>query len=91
VKKPTFSSSPTHPPLSTTPRPPKVFALGFVSVFDQILDNFDASERTQVFDAYIHALGEDPKRYRVRGAGGGHGWALGWDGCREGGWTEGMC
>lgn len=43
----------------------EVFALGFVSVFDQILDNFDASERTQVFDAYIHALGEDPKRYRA--------------------------
>jgi hypothetical protein len=44
----------------------EVYALGFVSVFDQILDSFDAAERAAVFDAYITALGEDPRRYRVR-------------------------
>lgn len=43
----------------------EVFALGFVSVFDQVLDNFDPEERTQVFAAYVSALGEDPKRYRA--------------------------
>lgn len=43
----------------------EVFALGFVSVFDQILDSFDAGERAKVFDAYVTALGEDPRRYRA--------------------------
>jgi hypothetical protein len=42
-----------------------VFALGFVSVFDQILDSFEQGERSKVFEAYISALGEDPARYRV--------------------------
>lgn len=42
-----------------------MFALGFVSVFDQILDSFDQGEKAKVFDAYVQALGEDPKRYRV--------------------------
>ncbi|GBF98120.1 hypothetical protein Rsub_10867 [Raphidocelis subcapitata] len=43
----------------------EVFALGFVSVFDQILDSFDPSDRSKVFDAYIGALGEDPRKYRA--------------------------
>jgi hypothetical protein len=45
-----------------------VYALGFVSVFDQVLDSFDQAERAKVFDAYISALGEDPRQYRVRAA-----------------------
>ncbi|KAI8463231.1 MAG: photosystem II biogenesis protein Psp29 [Monoraphidium minutum] len=43
----------------------EVFALGFVSVFDQILDNFDPEERSKVFGAYIGALEEDPAKYRA--------------------------
>ncbi|KIY99156.1 thylakoid formation protein 1 [Monoraphidium neglectum] len=46
----------------------EVYALGFVSVFDQVLDSFDQAERAKVFDAYISALGEDPRQYRVRAA-----------------------
>jgi hypothetical protein len=41
-----------------------VSALGFVSVFDQILDEYDATERAAIFSAYIRALGEDPEQYR---------------------------
>lgn len=50
-------------------------ALGVVSVYDQIMDSFEEGERSKVFAAYIGALGEDPKKYRVRGwhrAGGRH-------------------
>lgn len=43
----------------------QVYALGFVSVFDQILDGFDSTDKTAIFNAYIEALGEDPKKYRV--------------------------
>lgn len=43
----------------------EVFALGFVSVFDQIMDSFDPAERSKVFEAYIGALGEDPRQYRA--------------------------
>lgn len=41
-----------------------VYALGFVSVFDQILDGFDAEQKDQIFTAYVKALGEDPAQYR---------------------------
>jgi photosystem II biogenesis protein Psp29 len=42
-----------------------IFALGVVSVFDQVLDAFsDDNDRAQVFTAYISALGEDPATYR---------------------------
>lgn len=44
----------------------QVYALGFVSVFDQILDGFDAGEKDKIFTAYVRALGEDPAQYRVR-------------------------
>lgn len=44
---------------------PQVYALGFVSVFDQILDGFDGAEKEKIFKAYINALGEDPAKYRV--------------------------
>jgi hypothetical protein len=43
-----------------------VYALGFVSVFDQILDGFDSGAKDKIFSAYITALGEDPAKYRVR-------------------------
>lgn len=42
-----------------------VYALGFVSVFDQVLDGFDAGERARIFDAYVRALDEDPAKYRA--------------------------
>lgn len=42
-----------------------MYALGFVSVFDQILDGFDSPEKDKIFKAYINALGEDPAKYRV--------------------------
>jgi Thylakoid formation protein len=45
---------------------PQLYALGFVSVFDQILDGHDATERAAIFDAYVRALDEDPACYRVR-------------------------
>jgi len=43
----------------------EVFALGFVSVFDQIMDGFDAKEKDAVWCAYIKALNEDPAKYRA--------------------------
>jgi photosystem II biogenesis protein Psp29 len=42
-----------------------VYALGFVSVFDQILDGFDSADKSAIFSAYIEALGEDPATYRA--------------------------
>jgi len=42
-----------------------VFALGVVSVFDQVLDAFsDDAERAAVLSAYIASLGEDAELYR---------------------------
>jgi photosystem II biogenesis protein Psp29 len=42
-----------------------VFALGVVSVFDQVLDAFsDEGDRAAVFSAYVSSLGEDPAQYR---------------------------
>lgn len=42
----------------------EVFALGFVSVFDQVLDGLDEAQRTDIFNAYIDSLGENPAQYR---------------------------
>lgn len=42
-----------------------VFAMGFVSVFEQIMESVPSTERVKVFDAYINALGEDPAQYRA--------------------------
>ncbi len=39
-------------------------ALGFVSVFDQVLEGLPKSEQEAVFKAYVEALDEDPKRAR---------------------------
>jgi hypothetical protein len=41
----------THPPACQ----PQVYALGFVSVFDQIMDAMPAQERSEVFSAYLKA------------------------------------
>jgi hypothetical protein len=49
------------------PHTAQVYALGFVSVFDQILDGFDVGERDKIFSAYVQSLGEDAAQYRVSG------------------------
>lgn len=42
-----------------------VFALGFVTVFDQLMDGYPSeSDRDAIFKAYIAALNEDPELYR---------------------------
>jgi hypothetical protein len=52
--------------------PLQVYALGFVSVFDQVLDGFDSADKDKIWKAYVQALGEDPAQYRVsRGDGTG--------------------
>lgn len=43
-----------------------MYALGFVSVFDQVLDGYQAGDKDAMFNAYIRALNEDPAKYRVR-------------------------
>lgn len=42
----------------------QVFGLGFVSVFDQILEGVP-TDREAIFSAYIRALDEDPQQYRA--------------------------
>ncbi|CAL2249629.1 unnamed protein product [Prunus armeniaca] len=43
-----------------------VFALGFVTVFDQLMDGYPSDEdREAIFQAYIKALNEDPEQYRI--------------------------
>lgn len=42
----------------------EVFALGFVSVYDQIAEGLPEGLRAPIFEAYIEALEEDPKKYR---------------------------
>ncbi|KAH0455083.1 hypothetical protein IEQ34_017007 [Dendrobium chrysotoxum] len=42
-----------------------VFALGFVTVFEQLMEGYPSSEdRDAIFRAYIEALREDPEQYR---------------------------
>ncbi|XP_058220183.1 protein THYLAKOID FORMATION1, chloroplastic [Rhododendron vialii] len=42
-----------------------VFALGFVTVFDQLMDGYPSDEdREAIFQSYIRALKEDPDIYR---------------------------
>jgi hypothetical protein len=43
----------------------QVFALGIVSVFDQILDEMEADKRDALFKAYIKSFGEEPGEYRA--------------------------
>ncbi|MQJ84082.1 photosystem II biogenesis protein Psp29, partial [Escherichia coli] len=43
-----------------------VFALGFVTVYDQLMEGYPSDEdRDAIFQAYIKALKEDPEQYRV--------------------------
>ncbi|XP_073143423.1 protein THYLAKOID FORMATION1, chloroplastic [Henckelia pumila] len=43
-----------------------VFALGFVTVYDQLMDGYPSDEdRDAIFKAYIEALKEDPAQYRA--------------------------
>ncbi|XP_076910481.1 protein THYLAKOID FORMATION1, chloroplastic-like [Bidens hawaiensis] len=43
-----------------------VFALGFVTVYDQLMEGYPSDEdREAIFQAYIKALNEDPQQYRA--------------------------
>ncbi|XP_042430712.1 protein THYLAKOID FORMATION1, chloroplastic-like [Zingiber officinale] len=43
-----------------------VFALGFVTVYEQLMEGFPSSEdRDAIFQSYIKALKEDPEQYRI--------------------------
>ncbi|OIW05914.1 hypothetical protein TanjilG_07190 [Lupinus angustifolius] len=43
-----------------------VFALGFVTVYDQLMEGYPNDEdRNAIFQAYIKSLNEDPDQYRV--------------------------
>jgi hypothetical protein len=42
-----------------------VFALGFVTVYDQLMEGYSSDEdKDAIFKAYITALNEDPEQYR---------------------------
>lgn len=42
-----------------------VFALGFVTVYDQLMQGYPSDEdREAIFQAYINALNEEPEQYR---------------------------
>ncbi|XP_050205543.1 protein THYLAKOID FORMATION1, chloroplastic [Mercurialis annua] len=43
-----------------------VFALGFVTVYDQLMEGYPSDEdREAIFQAYIKALTEEPEQYRI--------------------------
>lgn len=42
----------------------QVFALGFVSVFDQVLEGLPEGDKGTLFAGYISALDENPEQYR---------------------------
>ncbi|XP_022969187.1 protein THYLAKOID FORMATION1, chloroplastic-like isoform X1 [Cucurbita maxima] len=43
-----------------------VFALGFVTVYDRLMEGYPSDEdRDAIFQAYINALNEDPEQYRI--------------------------
>uniref|UniRef100_A0A1J3J9G0 Protein THYLAKOID FORMATION 1, chloroplastic n=1 Tax=Noccaea caerulescens TaxID=107243 RepID=A0A1J3J9G0_NOCCA len=43
-----------------------VFALGFVTVYDQLMEGYPSDQdRDAIFKAYVEALNEDPKQYRI--------------------------
>lgn len=42
-----------------------VFALGFVTVYEQLMEGYPSNEeKEQIFRSYITALNEDPEQYR---------------------------
>lgn len=43
-----------------------ILTLGFVTVYDQLMEGYPSDEdRDAIFKAYIEALNEDPKQYRL--------------------------
>jgi Thylakoid formation protein len=46
------------------PRLVQVFALGFVSVVDQVLDGLPEEEKQTIINVYVEALNESPEQYR---------------------------
>ena len=42
----------------------QVFGLGFVSVFDQVLEGLPEGDKAALFSAYIGSLGENGDQYR---------------------------
>ncbi len=44
--------------------PVQIYALGFVSVFDQVLETLPEDARKGIFNAYVTALNEKPEQYR---------------------------
>ncbi|KAL2624346.1 hypothetical protein R1flu_008591 [Riccia fluitans] len=51
---------------NTTYQYDAVFALGFVTVYDQLMDGYPSAEdRDAIFKAYVAALKEDPEQYRA--------------------------
>jgi hypothetical protein len=42
----------------------QVFGLGFVSVFDQVLEGLPPGDKGPLFDAYLSALDETPQQFR---------------------------
>ncbi|KAI3694024.1 hypothetical protein L1987_76982 [Smallanthus sonchifolius] len=43
-----------------------VFALGFVTVYDQLMEGYPSDDdREAIFQAYVKALNEDPQQYRA--------------------------
>ncbi|KAF3320945.1 protein THYLAKOID FORMATION1 [Carex littledalei] len=43
-----------------------VFALGFVTVYEQLMEGYPSNEdKEQIFRSYINALNEDPEQYRA--------------------------
>jgi len=42
----------------------EVFALGVVSMFEQVLESLPSEERSEIFNAYVRSIGEDPDAYR---------------------------
>ena len=45
-----------------------MFALGFVSVFDQITEGLPGDGPADIFNSYMAALQEDPEQYRKYGS-----------------------
>lgn len=43
-----------------------VFALGFVTVYDQLMEGYPSDDdKEAIFQAYVNALNEDPQQYRA--------------------------
>lgn len=63
-QSPTCAPPPSPLPPSTAARAAQIFALGFVSVFEQVLESLPDAERAAIFSAYVKSLGEEPEQYK---------------------------